>query len=204
MAGSYFYHSDVGFQAVSAAGPLIVDDLKVKSPFQYDEEKIIFIKDAFAKDFTSVEEGLVATPLSWSGEAATILVNGQGGGSNNGTTCNVSLSTIDFEPGKTYRTYYIQLESRERPTITSGFAILIYGPKPSAPLYPPATPPFTLPNTTLGSLEYELHPLTPRPDYPSASEVTRTITMTVHQAVRTMTVSRIPTTGQKRSPPNPT
>ena len=26
MAGTYFYHSHIGFQAVTAAGPLIVED----------------------------------------------------------------------------------------------------------------------------------------------------------------------------------
>jgi L-ascorbate oxidase len=105
MAGTYIYHNHIGFQAVSAAGPLIVDDLKV--PYHYDDEKIIFLQDTFTKNFTSVEQGLIANPLSWSGEAAAILVNGKGGGSNNGTACNGSLSTIDVQPGKTYRLRFI-------------------------------------------------------------------------------------------------
>jgi L-ascorbate oxidase len=105
MAGTYFYHSHVGFQAVSAAGPLIVDDLHV--PYRYDDEKIIMIQDAFTKDFQTIEKGLVNTPLVWSGEAAAILVNGKGGGSANGTACNASLSVIDVEPGKTYRLRFI-------------------------------------------------------------------------------------------------
>lgn len=82
-----------------------MDDLKV--PYHYDDEKIIFLQDTFTKNFTSVEKGLIANPLSWSGEAAAILVNGKGGGSNNGTACNGSLSTIDVEPGKTYRLRFI-------------------------------------------------------------------------------------------------
>jgi FtsP/CotA-like multicopper oxidase with cupredoxin domain len=105
MAGSYMYHSHVGFQAVSASGPLIVDDLKV--PYHYDHEKIIFLQDTFVKNFTTIEQGLTATPFIWSGEAAAILVNGKGGGSSNGTACNASLSTIDVEPGKTYRLRFI-------------------------------------------------------------------------------------------------
>ncbi len=36
--------------------------------------------------------------LVWSGEAAAILVNGQGGGSANRTYCNASLLVIDVEP----------------------------------------------------------------------------------------------------------
>jgi L-ascorbate oxidase len=105
MAGTYFYHSHVGFQAVSASGPLIVDDIHV--PYYYDDEKIIFIQDTFTNDFETIEEGLVHNPLVWSGEAAAILVNGKGGGSANGTACNASLSVIDVEPGKTYRLRFI-------------------------------------------------------------------------------------------------
>ena len=32
---------------------------------------------------------------------------GKGGGSANGTACNASLSSIDVEPGKTYRLRFI-------------------------------------------------------------------------------------------------
>jgi L-ascorbate oxidase len=106
MAGTYFYHSHVGFQAVSCAGPLIVGDSHYK-PYHYDEEKIIFIQDVFLKDDLTIEKGLVATPLSWSGEAAALMVNGQGGGSSNGTSCNSTLATIDVEPGKTYRFRFV-------------------------------------------------------------------------------------------------
>lgn len=106
MAGTYFYHSHMGFQAVSAAGPLIVDD-RHHIPYHYDEERVIFLQDAFLKDDLTVEQGLVASPLSWSGEAAALMVNGQGGGSANGTACNATLSAIDVEPGKTYRFRFI-------------------------------------------------------------------------------------------------
>jgi L-ascorbate oxidase len=110
MAGTYMYHSHNGFQAVSASGPLIVvDRLKKgeKLPYHYDDEKIIFVQDTFIENFTTIEKGLIAIPFSWSGEAAAILVNGKGGGSSNGTACNASLSTIDVEPGKTYRLRFI-------------------------------------------------------------------------------------------------
>ena len=80
-------------------------------------------------------------------------------------------------------TYYIQLESRERPTVTRSFAILNYGSMPSAPIYPPPTPPLTLPNTTLGFLDYALQPFHPDPSFPTADEVTRRVIMTVHQKV---------------------
>jgi len=106
MAGTYFYHSHVGFQAVSASGPLIVDSQE-PPPYHYDDEKIVFIQDTFSKDFSTIEKGLINNPFIWSGEAAAILVNGKGGGSANGTMCNASLSVIDVEPGKTYRLRFV-------------------------------------------------------------------------------------------------
>jgi L-ascorbate oxidase len=83
---------------------LIDNNLKV--PYHYDYEKIIFIQDSFTKDFTSVEKGLVTTPLSWIKATATILVGDEGGGSNNATACNASMST-NVEPGKTYQLRFI-------------------------------------------------------------------------------------------------
>jgi L-ascorbate oxidase len=106
MAGSYYYHSHVGFQSVSASGPLIIED--PVQPFPYDDEKIIYLQDVFVKNDTAIEQGLAARyNWTWSGESAMVLVNGQGGGIDNGTTCNASLSTIDVEPGKTYRLRFI-------------------------------------------------------------------------------------------------
>lgn len=103
MAGTYFYHSHVGFQAVSATGPLIIAEKKGTEPYAYDGEKIIFLQDVFIKDPATIEKGLMANPFVWSGEAAMLLVNGKGGGSFNGTPCSAQLSVIDVEPGKTYR-----------------------------------------------------------------------------------------------------
>ncbi|KAG0645875.1 Multicopper oxidase aurL2 [Hyphodiscus hymeniophilus] len=241
-AGTYFYHSHVGFQAVSASGPLIVEDLV--NPYPCDEEKIVFIQDVFTNNDTTIEQGLVS-PLNWtwSGESSMILVNGEGGGTANGTFCNASLSTIDVEPGKTYRLrfigataltfsslaiegheslqvvaadgsytkplntsflqlgsgqrydvllttlayptksqYYMQLESRERPTLTRGYAVLNYGPKPSF-ISPPVTPPLTLSNTSTTFLDYALTPLSfsDISDFPTADQVTRRVTIKVHQ-----------------------
>jgi L-ascorbate oxidase len=105
MAGTYLYHSHVGLQAVSAAGPLIVEDLIV--PFEYDDEKIIFISDVFSKTNQNIEIGLVSNPFRWSGETSMVMVNGKGGGVSIGTFCNASLSVIDVEPDKTYRLRFI-------------------------------------------------------------------------------------------------
>ncbi|RFU31599.1 hypothetical protein B7463_g4738, partial [Scytalidium lignicola] len=252
MAGTYYYHSHVGFQAVSAAGPLIVNEVGI-IPYHYDEEKIIFLTDVFTRNDTDIAAGLANDPLIWSGETSMVLINGKGGGSANGTTCNASIEIIDVEPNKTYRLrfiggtaltvaslaiqghsdlvvieadgsytkpqktnflqigtgqrfsvllktaanptandFWIQIESRERPTTTQGFALLRYAnrnqPAKETEIFPPTTPPLTLPETDTSFLEYALSPLTPAFDFPTAAEVTRRVTITVHQAVRGQTI----------------
>lgn len=61
-AGTYFYHSHVNFQAVSAAGPLIVKE-KEDPPYKYDEERTIFISEVFNNTDKSVVAGLTS-PLA--------------------------------------------------------------------------------------------------------------------------------------------
>jgi L-ascorbate oxidase len=60
MAGTYFYHSHVGFQAVSASGPLIIEECG-PPPYHYDEDRIIHLQDVFIKNETAIEQGLVAS-----------------------------------------------------------------------------------------------------------------------------------------------
>jgi L-ascorbate oxidase len=101
MAGTYFYHSHVGFQAVSCAGPLIVDDAN-RPPYHYYQEKIVFLSDVFNKTNEVIQTGLIASPLQWSGETGMVLINGMGGGNNNGTYCKAELDVIHVEPNRTY------------------------------------------------------------------------------------------------------
>lgn len=64
-AGTYFYHSHVEFQAVSAAGPLIVLEAPgQKSPYVCDAEKTIFISELYNKTDSNIVKGLTATPQS--------------------------------------------------------------------------------------------------------------------------------------------
>lgn len=104
-AGTYFYHSHVGFQAVSCAGPLIVEDNAV--PYTYGEEKIVFISDVFPKTDQEIEEGLQQVPFVWSGETGMVMINGLGGGLANGTFCNATLAVIDVEADTLYRFRFI-------------------------------------------------------------------------------------------------
>jgi L-ascorbate oxidase len=106
-SGTYFYHSHVGFQAASAAGPLIIEDFG-PPPFEYDEERIVFLQDYFNKSDDTIEAGLKATPFVWSGEVNAVLLNGVGiatGEKAGQDDCRVPV--IDVEPGKTYRMRFV-------------------------------------------------------------------------------------------------
>jgi L-ascorbate oxidase len=101
--GTYFYHAHVGFQAVSAAGRLAIEDSGAP-PFEYDEERIMFIQDYFNKSDDAIEMGLMAVSFVWSGETNAILLNGIGVavGEEAGHK-NCHLPIIDVQPGKMYR-----------------------------------------------------------------------------------------------------
>ena len=255
-AGTYFYHSHVGFQATSCSGPLIVED-KV-TPYKVDGERVIHIQELFNKTDTTIEQGLQATPLMWSGETNGFTINGKTI-SNYGVTdqSSAQLAIIDIEPNSTYRLrfigatslsysalgledhtdlqiieadgryttqhstafiqinsgqrfsaliksktcnelkqsakldYYIQIESRERPSNTTNYAILRYSNACNIPpnsvqrasntSYPNEKP-ITLPPTVDGFLDYVLQPLYPN-DFPSASQVSRRVVLNVQQVL---------------------
>ncbi|KFY89645.1 hypothetical protein V500_05564 [Pseudogymnoascus sp. VKM F-4518 (FW-2643)] len=104
-AGTYFYHSHVGFQAVSAAGALIVESA-TPSPYKYDEERVIALSEFYTKADEEIEHGLTSTNFTWSGDPTAILVNGQGRLSTNATGL-CKLASIKVDPGKTYRLRFI-------------------------------------------------------------------------------------------------
>jgi L-ascorbate oxidase len=245
MAGTYFYHSHVGFQAVTAAGPLIVEDTTPR-PYEYDEERLIALSDVFEKADEQIESGLLANPFTWSGETANVLVNGKGHMAGTAVSSDCELASIDVEPDKTYRLrfiggtalsfvtlaiegheqltiieadgsytkpvntsylqigsgqrfsvllrtksrrelskeqFFMQIETRCRPTLTRSYAVLNYAGTENKVLSSPPEPPLTLPNTTLGWLDYKLESLMPDPDFPLSTEVTRRITIRTHQMI---------------------
>ncbi|KAI1365929.1 Cupredoxin [Xylaria arbuscula] len=106
-AGTYFYHAHVGFQAVSAAGALIIEDLALP-PYQYDDERMVLIQELFNTSDTQIEDGLIASKFVWSGEPNSLLINGKGI-SNYGIIDppSAGLSVISVQPGKTYRFRFI-------------------------------------------------------------------------------------------------
>lgn len=65
-SGSYFYHSHVGFQAVTAGGPLIVDEPRwKKAPYDYDGERVFMVSELYNRTDDSIIHGLVAKPFVW-------------------------------------------------------------------------------------------------------------------------------------------
>ena len=105
-AGTYFYHSHVGFQAVTAAGPLIVEESD-SPPYEYDEERIIALADIFNRSDSDIEQGLLANPFVWSGETENVLVNGKGQLPGKFRTEGCELATIDVKPDTMYRFRFI-------------------------------------------------------------------------------------------------
>jgi len=112
-----------------------------------------------------------------------------------GYTKPIETSFMQVGPGQRYsallksktcdelqcqRQYWIQTETRERPTLYRGYGLLAYSDECGVQI--PAAPPLTLPNTSLGWLDYELEPLVPN-DFPTLEEVTRRVTITVQQII---------------------
>ncbi|KAH7146963.1 ascorbate oxidase [Dactylonectria estremocensis] len=245
-SGTYFYHSHVGMQALTAAGPLIVEDCG-KQPYQYDEERILQWSDFFPQTDEELQSGLEAVPFVFGGETGAVLLNGKGigiGQSLSEVCGSCTLPVIDVAPGKTYRfrfigstglslvslafeghnnltiiqvdggewtqpvsvsrmqlgsgqrfdvlfeaktkqeleaekrtTYFLQFETRDRPAIYRGYAVLRYSKSAPLPKYPVKTP-LSLPNVTYDWLEYQLQPLHPEPmGHPTLAEVTRRVTI---------------------------
>ncbi|KAI5859794.1 putative multicopper oxidase [Durotheca rogersii] len=103
-AGSYFYHSHIGFQAVTAHGLLIVDE-DGPPPYKYDEEIPLMFSDWYVKSDREIEQGLTASPFKWSGEPVAVALNARTGTRMFPQASDVSCTPfiIDVEPGKTYR-----------------------------------------------------------------------------------------------------
>lgn len=65
-AGTYFYHSHVGFQAITVAGTLIIDEYNDNPPYDYDEERTLFLSELFNQTDSQIEEGLlIRSNISW-------------------------------------------------------------------------------------------------------------------------------------------
>ncbi|UPL03177.1 hypothetical protein LCI18_014111 [Fusarium solani-melongenae] len=103
-AGTYFYHSHVGFQQLTAHGALIVHDAK-KPPYRYDGDITLILGDHYVEQDDKIEAGLLADPFKWSGEPSAIMIQGNSGNRSFNAAPDLTCAphVVEVEPGKTYR-----------------------------------------------------------------------------------------------------
>nr|CEG05309.1 unnamed protein product [Fusarium clavum] len=103
-AGSYFYHSHVGFQIVTAHGILIVEDAD-EPQYEYDGDVALIVADNYAAEDGVIEAGLLADPFKWSGEPQAITIQGNSGNKSFWEADDKSCMphVIHVDPGKVYR-----------------------------------------------------------------------------------------------------
>lgn len=77
-SGTYYYHSHVGLQALTASGPLIVDDSTASPTFHYDEERILHFQDYFSASDSEIMSSVIHSKHRQTGGTNGILLNGKG------------------------------------------------------------------------------------------------------------------------------
>ncbi|CAD6888361.1 unnamed protein product [Tilletia controversa] len=94
--GTYFLHTHVGLQAITAYAPFIVD-AATPSIYTIHEDRTLILGDWFWETSESIKDGLLANPFVWPGSSKAILLNGQTVGACNETIANTNggLSCAD-------------------------------------------------------------------------------------------------------------
>jgi L-ascorbate oxidase len=107
-AGTYFYHSHIGFQAMTAHGLLYVEDAGAP-PYLWDEDVPVLLSDFYEKTDDEIESELTATPFVWPGEPDALSLNHHTGTASFNDDVNDSCKPyiITVEPGKTYRFRFV-------------------------------------------------------------------------------------------------
>ena len=108
-AGTYFYHSHVGFGTITAHGSLVVEERIHRSgPFLYDDERILMFSDVFYENDTVIVSRLMAMPFGFTGddgpETNNVALNGHSRSANaSQQSPSCSYDVITVSPDKTYR-----------------------------------------------------------------------------------------------------
>ncbi|KAK2591095.1 hypothetical protein QQS21_011229 [Conoideocrella luteorostrata] len=106
-AGTYYYHSHVGFQASTATGALIVEDPQAP-PYETHGERTVFLQEYWNQTDEVITAKLESAPFKWPGEPNGWLINGKSISNFQAVdTSTTALSIIDIEPGKTYRFRFV-------------------------------------------------------------------------------------------------
>jgi FtsP/CotA-like multicopper oxidase with cupredoxin domain len=118
--GTHYWHAHQAMDVADGmTGPIIIHP-KEPEPFDYDEERMLFLQDFYIQTGSQQEAGLDNYPFTWVGNPNSLLINGkglasaclEGGASYNNSnsclvnTCNDTLawtSVVPVEAGKTYR-----------------------------------------------------------------------------------------------------
>ncbi|KAK0522214.1 hypothetical protein OC842_006531, partial [Tilletia horrida] len=95
--GTYYYHSHVALQAVTAPGPFIVEGNVPSIHKSVREERTLVLGDWYWQESTKIAAGLLANPFRWPGSVKSIVLNGRGLNACNATVAqlNAKLSCAD-------------------------------------------------------------------------------------------------------------
>lgn len=108
-AGSYYYHSHVGMQALTVTGALIVEDPGL-APYSSDGERLMFLQEVWRRTEEDMNRGLLATPAIWTNEPDMWLINGKAASNKSDDLTRQDdgeVAVINVEPGKKYRFRFI-------------------------------------------------------------------------------------------------
>ncbi|KAE8222901.1 hypothetical protein CF319_g3980 [Tilletia indica] len=95
--GSYYYHSHVELQAITAYGAFIVDAPIPRAYKSIKAERTLILGDWYWQKSDTITKGLLGNPFVWPGSSKAILVNGQALNACNETIAktNAGLSCAD-------------------------------------------------------------------------------------------------------------
>ena len=76
-AGTFFYHSHSGLQAVTAFGPLLIHERrKRRNLYEIPSGPLLFSDQWLTSDRLVQQTGLLGSPFKWEGEPTGLLING--------------------------------------------------------------------------------------------------------------------------------
>jgi FtsP/CotA-like multicopper oxidase with cupredoxin domain len=109
-AGTYWYHSHVGFQASTAHGVIVVEE-EGDPPYAYDDEFIMTIGEFYAKTDSQIESDLMSTPFKWPGSPQALIFNGRSGTnpSDRASDDSCKQSIVTVQPDTSYRIRFITM-----------------------------------------------------------------------------------------------